>query len=101
MRRPFQRFVAVGLTVCLLLISGVLSSQTVLHAVHHAHHKATTHASILCKWMCAAGQVLEGVTVHLQADLGPLAFVDLLVVTEPGSLVQPAPLSRGPPSFSV
>lgn len=92
-----HRSLAVGLALCLLLLSGVVHAQAVEHAVHHAHHQAATHATILCSWMCAAGQVLEGVEIVLQEVIQPLAFLPLPAVAEPPSADRPSILSRGPP----
>jgi hypothetical protein len=101
MTRVLLRSVAVGVTVCLLLLSGLAYPQTVTHAGHHAHHTAKTHASVLCSWMCAAGQVFEGATVVLQSDRGPVSFASLIVLQEPVSAVHHTVSSRGPPSHSV
>jgi len=101
MNRTLQRSVAVGLTVCLLLLSGLVYPQTVAHAAHHAHHQAATHATALCSWMCAAGQVLEGVALVFQAENGPIGLAGLPVSPEPFSAVRPTSPSRGPPVFSI
>ena len=93
--------VAVGVTVCLLLLGGLAYPQTVAHAGHHAHHTAKTHASALCSWMCAAGQVFEGTAIVLQSDRNPVGLASPIVVLEPASVVHPTALSRGPPSLSV
>jgi hypothetical protein len=99
--RRTLRSVAVGLAVCLLLLSGLAYPQTVAHAGHHAHHTAQTHASVLCSWMCAAGQVFEGGTVVLQSDRSPVAAVSAVEVEEPAGIVHSTTPSRGPPSLSV
>jgi hypothetical protein len=99
--RRTLRSVAVGVAVCLLLLSGLAYPQTVVHAGHHAHHTAKTHASVLCSWMCAAGQVFEGTAVVLQSDRGPVSFVALIVLQEPVNAVHNTVSSRGPPSLSV
>ncbi|MBM4121002.1 MAG: hypothetical protein FJ249_00185 [Nitrospira sp.] len=96
-----QKSVAVGLTVCLLLLSGLVYVQAMEHAAHHAHHQAATHASALCSWMCAAGQSLEGITVAFHADLSPLALVDPPAAQDLLTTVLPSPVTRGPPSFTV
>jgi hypothetical protein len=101
MNRTLQRATAVGLTVCLLLLSGLIYPQTVAHATHHAHHKAATHATALCSWMCAAGQVLEGVSFGLHADTGPVFLIGVPVSHEPSSAVLPSCSTRGPPVFST
>jgi hypothetical protein len=99
--RRTLRSVAVGLAFCLLLLSGLAYPQTVAHAGHHAHHTAKTHASVLCSWMCAAGQVFEGGTVVLQSDRSPVAAVSLVEVQAPAGVVRSTTPSRGPPSLSV
>ena len=99
--RSAFKTVAVGLAVCLLLLSGLAYPQTVAHAGHHAEHKATTHATSLCSWMCAAGQVFEGTAVVFQSELNLVERVLPVALVEPaGSAVSTVP-SRGPPSLSV
>jgi len=101
MNHSLRRSVAVGLAVCLLLLSGLVYPQTVAHAAHHAHHKAATHATALCSWMCAAGQVLEGVSFGLHTHTGPVALTGIPLAHEPSSTVLPSYSTRGPPVFSV
>lgn len=95
------RSVAVGVAVCLLLLGGLAYPQTVIHAEHHAHHTAKTHASALCSWMCAAGQVFEGAPVVLHADRNPVGLAGPITVSEPTSVAHLTTPSRGPPSLSV
>ncbi len=52
-----QPIIAVGVIVCLLFIGAAFAVESPAHAFHHAHHKSSTHGSLLCSWMCAAGQV--------------------------------------------
>ncbi len=99
--RRTLKSVAVGVAVCLLLLSGLAYPQTVAHAGHHAHHTAKTHASALCSWMCAAGQIFEGATVVLHSDRNPVGLVNLSTVSEPTSVTRFTTPSRGPPSLSV
>lgn len=100
MNRTLQQSIAVGLTLCLLLLGGLVYAQTVQHAVHHAHHQAATHASVLCSWLCAAGHALEGVTVVFQAYLGLLALAILSLSQKPFSLLLNSLSTRGPPLYS-
>lgn len=101
MAHAAQRILAWGLVACLLLLSGLVYAQTVEHTVHHAHHQAATHGSVLCSWLCAAGQGLEGVTIVLQACLGLLALAVLLLHQQPLNLLLISSSTRGPPLFSV
>jgi len=99
--RRVLRSVAVGLTVCLLLLSGLVYPQTVAHAAHHAHHKAATHATVLCSWMCAAGQVCEGTAIIVQSDRSLVGVASVIAIQKPVSVLQPTAPSRGPPSLSI
>jgi hypothetical protein len=99
--RTTFKAVAVGLAVCLLLLSGLAYPQTVAHAGHDAHHTAKTHASVLCSWMCAAGQVFEGTAVILQSDSNPVGIASPITVSEPTSVTHFTIPPRGPPSLSV
>ena len=99
--RGVLKSIAISLTICLLLLGGLAYPQTVAHAKHHAHHTATTHASVLCSWMCSAGQVFEAATIVIQSDRTPVGVASRIVVHEPVSPVLPAAFSRGPPSLSV
>lgn len=93
------RLVAIGLAVCLLALSGLMYPQTIAHAAHHAHHKAATHSTALCTWMCAAGQAQETVSFNVHIDTEPVRPVE-------GSIAPPvievhftALATRGPPSL--
>ncbi len=99
--RSVQRSVAVGLTVCLLFLSGAIYAQTVPHTLHHAQHKAATHSTALCTWLCAAGQVLDGMPVIVQTGEGPIATYWARPGAAPVSLSLPATSVRGPPSLSL
>lgn len=100
MKKRLAQFLAAGLAACFLLLSGLVYPQTVAHAAQHAHHKAATHATVLCSWVCSAGQVLEGPAFGLQPDFGPLALARLLAAAEPSNTLLPVSTTRGPPHFS-
>jgi hypothetical protein len=98
MSRSLQRCVAISLAFCLLLLSGLIYAQTVPHTFHHARHQATTHATVLCSWLCAAGQVLDGTPVVVQAGVGPVSSQQTPLVSEPLGADLPTTPARGPPS---
>lgn len=52
-----HKTLAFSLAGCVVFVGEVFAGQSPAHAVHHAHHKSATHVSLLCSWMCAAGQV--------------------------------------------
>jgi hypothetical protein len=85
----------------LLLLSGLMYPLTVPHAAHHAHHNAATHATVLCNWMCAAGQAVDGPAAQIQSHLTLLSFSDHPGSDDPGREAGSLPLSRGPPARPV
>jgi hypothetical protein len=96
-----KRALAVLLVLCILVVGGWAQAQSVEHAGHHAHHRAATHGTVLCSWMCAAGVVLDSAEVTFQAELSPIALITLPHFAQPSiELCQPSP-SRAPPSFSL
>lgn len=98
MGSPRQRSVAVGLAVGLLLVIGSMSTQMAGHSVHHAHHEASTHATAVCAWMCAAGQVMETGAVHLPEQAGCQVLADDTTPAGPDDALPRFSASRGPPS---
>ena len=88
---------AVVLALCFLLLNGLVYVQTVPHATHHAHHKATTHGNALCSWMCAAGQGLEVIQVVLHAQISPFTVLDVAPSENRLGIVGPPSHSRAPP----
>jgi hypothetical protein len=55
-----QRVLAVFLVLGILVTGGLASAQSIAHESHHSHHQKATHGTVLCSWMCAAGQGLGG-----------------------------------------
>lgn len=100
MPRMVRQTIAISLVACLLGLAGLVYPQTVAHAGHHAHHKATTHSTALCSWLCAAGQAQEAAPFWQQPEIDPLIFVEVQASTQPPDAMLPAPSSRGPPPLS-
>jgi hypothetical protein len=94
------RFLALSLALCLLTLSGLVFPQAVMHAGHHAHHQAATHASALCTWMCAAGQGLESVVLLITESISPVTTLDGTVPDSIDGIVPTPSQSRGPPLLS-
>jgi hypothetical protein len=92
------RVIAVGLAVCLLVLSGLMYPQTVAHAAHHAHHKAATHSTALCTWMCAAGQAQETVSFNFEIETNPLRLIESFIAPPLIEVHFAALATRGPPS---
>jgi hypothetical protein len=97
MNHFLRQAVATVLVICVLLVGGLASAQSVTHDAHHAHHEKSTHSTVLCSWMCAAGQVLEGATAPPFIERAPVAFSDKANVPFTPQLPLAASTSRGPP----
>lgn len=88
-----------GVLACFLVMSGVVSSHAAAHSLHHVHHNAATHSTILCSLMCAAGQVVSVGEPVIDAPLTVLHALEVSIV-HPVTLTVPTPyFSRGPPRF--
>ena len=90
---------AACLVILLIMLGGVLSAQAVGHVSQHTHHHTSgTHATTLCSWYCAAGQVNAGELVVVTPPI--LSFLGM-ESEEPEtfkpSFIIPSP-SRAPPS---
>ncbi len=97
-RMRFKQVLALGLIGCLLFVSGSLLRQAAPHAVHHAHHKSSTHSSLLCLWLCTAGELHEGVDVVVQRELSPLELLTHLTHSAPPTILTMRMPARGPPA---
>jgi len=96
-QRFLTKLLACSLVLCLLVVSGLASAQALTHETQHSHHQKATHGTVLCSWMCAAGQVLEtavglnSVELTLVEIVNDFPFRFIPVATLPSSS------SRGPP----
>lgn len=74
---PSQRLIACTLALCLLIVGGMAAQESLAHESQHAHHQKTTHSSVLCSWICAAGQVLDVVGAPVSVEQSPVALAEL------------------------
>ena len=97
MNRRIQQCVVGGFALWLVALSGIVYPQLTSHMAQHEHHKAATHATALCSWLCIAADAVEGASVHL-APAEQIAFVvqDLLKSQISAPLTVQPP-SRAPP----
>jgi len=97
MRYAPLKLIALGLALCLLVVSGAMSTQIIGHAAHHSHHKAATHGTVLCAWMCAAGQVVSSASGDMHTDLLPITSAHETAAPQPAGISLPSSTTRGPP----
>jgi len=95
--RFMKQSLALLLVLCLLAVGGLASAQSISHESHHAHHHKTAHATVLCNWMCAAGQAGEATTVLVPSDVVPYEFIELRFVADLQNTFSTPVSTRGPP----
>ena len=97
MKHTALKFVSILLVFCVLSVGGLAQAQSVEHAGHHAHHQAATHGTVLCSWMCAAGQAGEAATILVPLDVMSHEFVELTSADQVSTVFSIILASRGPP----
>ena len=98
MNHSALRILSILLVLCVLSIGGLAQAQSVEHAGHHAHHQAATHGTLLCSWMCAAGQGVEATVVPAPPELVPLELIELTAYQQPLIVYTENFPPRGPPA---
>ena len=93
MNRRIQQCVVGGFALWLVALSGIVYPQLTSHMGQHEHHKAATHATALCSWLCNAADAVEGTSV----SFAPVEQVALFEQERFESQI-PAPLTVHPPS---
>ncbi|NOS83190.1 MAG: hypothetical protein HOP32_16580 [Nitrospira sp.] len=93
MSRMIRQFAIAGFALWLVALSGIVYPQLTSHMGQHEHHKAATHATALCSWLCIAADAVEGTSV----SFAPVEQVALLEQKSFKSQIR-APLTVQPPS---
>jgi hypothetical protein len=97
MKTVTQRLAVGVLAAWLVLLSAVVYPQLAAHAAQHAHHDASSHATVLCSWICIAADAVEGTSVYR----APVEQVDFIEQDFFGPQISAArssqPPSRAPP----
>ena len=97
MIRPSRTWLILGVLACFLVMSAVVSSQAATHSLHHVHHNAATHSTILCYLMCAAAHVVSVAKPVFDAPLTVLHAIEVSIVHPVTLTVPTLRFSRGPP----
>lgn len=96
-----RRVLAVLLVLCLLVISGLASAQSITHESEHAHHQKATHGTVLCSWMCAAGLVHDGTAAPVLVAQPPVNLFESATTLFVPRITLDSAASRGPPLTST
>src|SRR5262245_3569151 len=101
MRVSAKTSIACLLVLCVLVVGGLASAQALTHESHHAHHQKATHSTVLCSWLCAAGQVLDSTSAPYLVEQSPVARVEQTAFQSVPHVTLASVTSRGPPSSSI
>lgn len=96
-----RRLLSVLLVLCILVIGGVASAQSISHESQHSHHQKATHSSILCSWMCAAGQTHDASFLTFEHKLVLLASVEQINFVSHLEIARTLRTTRAPPQPSA
>ncbi len=88
-----------ALVFCIALVNGAMAAPSVGHAGHHADHKASTHSTGLCAWLCAAGDNVESSVVQFTSNLQLLEEVGSAPTEAVPNTVSLLYFLRGPPAL--
>ena len=97
MHKTVIKFLSILLVLCVLSVGGLAQAQSVEHAGHHAQHQAATHGTLLCSWMCAAGQAGEAEALSVLPEVIPHEFVEVIPIDNVPTIFSNILASRGPP----
>ena len=101
MTRTQRIMVSVLLACSLLALQGLVYPHALEHVSHHAHHGADVHSTVLCSWMCAAGQDLDAVQGLFEVNVRLSGLVDQEATDSLQTEPRARRTSRGPPRFSL
>jgi hypothetical protein len=96
-----RQILVLPLVACLLLAPALASPAMVTHEAQHAHHKAATHSSALCTWLCGAGQGIYLVDSVFSPTIIFLQTLDIESANQMDDADSVFFLSRGPPILSL
>lgn len=89
------------LLACVFLaLQGMVYPYMLEHLSEHAHHEAGVHGTVVCSWMCAAGQDLEPVSQLVPATIPFVSLIDDILFDSFSVESLGLWTSRGPPDSS-
>src|SRR5215217_7642538 len=93
--RQAKGALVVLLVLCLLAVGVLASAQSITHESHHAHHQKATHGTVLCSWMCAAGQMLHGILAPVLIEQSPVRLGEYTTYLSISQVAPESTTSRG------
>ncbi|HQV10499.1 MAG TPA: hypothetical protein PKW52_04125 [Nitrospira sp.] len=101
MTRSRKTWLPLVLACAFLALQGFVYPHMLDHLSHHAHHEPGVHGTVVCAWMCAAGQDLESVPQFVPVTISLIALVDDIRVDSTSIESSALWPSRGPPHSSL
>ncbi|HNK14913.1 MAG TPA: hypothetical protein PKJ04_14025 [Nitrospira sp.] len=89
------------LLACVFLtLQGAVYPHILEHVSQHAHHDSGVHGTVVCSWMCAAGQDLGPAPELVPATISVIALIDDILFDSASNDSRARWVSRGPPDSS-
>lgn len=98
--RQRRTVLPIVLVFCLLSVGGLAIRQAVAHdlSLHHqGSHQHASHSTILCSWLCDAGQGWEIVAALYTGEGFPSSWVESSPDTIPSHILSVRISARDPP----
>jgi hypothetical protein len=96
-----RQILVLPLVACLLLVPALAAPASIAHEGQHAHHKAATHSSILCSWLCGVGQGFDLTDSVFVPTIAFFSTLDTESDEQTDDAAAVLSLSRGPPTSSL
>ena len=96
----FKHFIALPLSIVLILVIGSIPLSIASHSLDHHHHSAQTHTTGICAWMCTAAQTISTDSQILSPDFSLLEIIQPSPFFPTISPPQPFVPARAPPFWT-
>ncbi|MCP9439512.1 MAG: hypothetical protein NHB36_06450 [Nitrospira sp.] len=101
MNRGVVKVLSIVVAVCVLSVGGLAIGQSMAHDFdHQSHHQPVSHHStVLCSWLCIAGQGWEVTVTQPLWEGFPSEWIEHWVSERPSIVHSYYIAARGPPVF--
>lgn len=86
------------LACAFLILQGMVYPHMLEHLSQHVHHQPGVHGTVVCAWMCAAGQDVESVAEWVPVTSPVIALADDILFDSISIESRALWTSRGPPN---
>lgn len=82
-------------------LQGTVYPHMLEHLSQHTHHESGVHGTVVCSWLCAAGQDLESVPALVPITIPVVTLIDDIHFDSLSIESRALWTSRGPPDSSA